>query len=322
MVDSGSCFDIVGKLSLSDSDQSRIRHSKNGVILQTANGMINETRTVDISVDCIDKTIGAVVLDQCPNKMSLGHQCMIEGYSFRWDAGQNPVITLDGREIILELEWLVPVLPVISGACGTEEFEAAQAAVEPPPPLPPPSGTGALTGTIAREKPPSTHELTHFPKLSTCKICCEAKSHRAPCHKKRESAEAEEEDMVVPLKFGDLITADHAIMKNPEEMSARGDMTTLVVMDRFTHWLSSYPSPINDADSTELALKHFMGGSKVRRAYTDGSGELAVACKSLKITHDVATPHRPQPNGVAERAVRRVLEGTRAILHASGLPHR
>ena len=90
--------------------------------------------------------------------------------------------------------------------------------------------------------------------------------------------------MEVPLKFGDLITADHAIMKDPEEMSARGDMTTLVVMDRFTHWLSSYPSPTNDADSTELALKHFMGGSKVKRAYTDGSGELAVACKSLKIT--------------------------------------
>ena len=189
VVDSGSCFDIVGKLSLSDSDQTRIRHSKNGVILQTANGVINETRTVDISVDCIDKTIEAVVLDQCPNILSLGHRCMIEGYSFRWDAGQNPVlIKPDGREIVLELEWLVPVLPVISGACGTEEFEAAQAlepggtldqaATEPPPPLPPPSG-------IAREKPPSTHEL-----FSTCKICFEAKLQRAPCHKKRESAEA------------------------------------------------------------------------------------------------------------------------------------
>ena len=105
VVDSGSCFDIVGKLSLPDSDQTRIRHSKNGVILQTASGVINETRTVDISVDCIDKTIEAVVLDQCPNILSLGHRCMTEGYSFRCDTGQNPVlITSDGREIKLELD--------------------------------------------------------------------------------------------------------------------------------------------------------------------------------------------------------------------------
>ncbi len=37
---------------------------------------------------------------------------------------------------------------------------------------------------------------------------------------------------------------------------------------------------------------------------------------------DVAMPHRPQRNGVAERAVRRALEGTPAVLWASGLPHR
>ncbi len=40
------------------------------------------------------------------------------------------------------------------------------------------------------------------------------------------------------------------------------------------------------------------------------------------ILTNAATPHRPQTNSVAERAVRMVLEGTRAVLLPSGLPYR
>lgn len=35
----------------------------------------------------------------------------------------------------------------------------------------------------------------------------------------------------------------------------------------------------------------------------------------------MSTPQRPQPNGVAEQAVRRVWEGTGSLLLQSGLPH-
>ena len=57
---------------------------------------------------------------------------------------------------------------------------------------------------------------------------------------------------------------------------------------------------------------------KVKYAYTDGSGELKNALDELEILHDTSTPHRPQTNGVAERAVRRVTEGTSATLLQSG----
>ena len=54
-------------------------------------------------------------------------------------------------------------------------------------------------------------------------------------------------------------------------------------------------------------------------AYTDNSGELKSALFELKIPHDKSTPYRPQANGFAERAVRRVKEGTACALIQSGL---
>ena len=41
--------------------------------------------------------------------------------------------------------------------------------------------------------------------------------------------------------------------------------------------------------------------------------------KDLGFSADTSTPHRPQTNGIAERAVRRVKEGTSCTLNQSGL---
>ena len=39
----------------------------------------------------------------------------------------------------------------------------------------------------------------------------------------------------------------------------------------------------------------------------------------VKIYHRTSTPHRSETNGIAERAVRRITEGTSAVLLQSGL---
>ena len=59
------------------------------------------------------------------------------------------------------------------------------------------------------------------------------------------------------------------------------------------------------------------GNQKV--IYTDNSLEFSKACEGLYWNHCTSTPHRSETNGFAERAVRRVKEGTSAVLFQSGL---
>ena len=47
--------------------------------------------------------------------------------------------------------------------------------------------------------------------------------------------------------------------------------------------------------------------------------EFGKACEDLSRNHCTSTPHRSETNGIAERAVRRVKEGTSAVLLQSGL---
>ena len=53
--------------------------------------------------------------------------------------------------------------------------------------------------------------------------------------------------------------------------------------------------------------------------YTDNSLEFGKACEDLSWNHCTSTPHRSETNGIAERAVRRVKEGTSAVSLQSGL---
>ena len=66
--------------------------------------------------------------------------------------------------------------------------------------------------------------------------------------------------------------------------------------------------------------KHFRAKQKLQKViYTDNSLDFGKSCEDLSWNRCTSTPHRSETNGIAERAVRRVKDGTSAVLLQSGL---
>ncbi len=69
------------------------------------------------------------------------------------------------------------------------------------------------------------------------------------------------------------------------------------------------------------AMQHFVGADEqLKMFYSDNAPELLEAVKCLGWRHLTSLPHRPKTNGVVERQVRSVIEGTRALLLQAGMP--
>ena len=155
---------------------------------------------------------------------------------------------------------------------------------------------------------------THFPKDRNCEICQRTKITRAPCTRRIGT--------VVPRaeNFGDLITADHEVLSEWCE-SRNNHRYAVVVQDLSTQWIQSYPCKAKTSqETTHRSLQKFLEPNrKPKVIYTDNSLEFGMACEELSWKHCTSTPHRSETNGIAERAVRRVKEGTSAILLQSGL---
>ena len=154
---------------------------------------------------------------------------------------------------------------------------------------------------------------THFPKDRKCEICQRTNITRAPCRRRI--------GRVVPRaeNFGDLITADHKVLSEGCE-SRNNHRYAVVVQDLATQWMQSYPCKSKSSQETQRSLQKFLEPNrKPKVIYTDNSLEFGKACEDLSWNHSTSTPHRSETNGIAERAVRRVKEGTSAVLLQSGL---
>ena len=97
---------------------------------------------------------------------------------------------------------------------------------------------------------------------------------------------------------------------------------SLVIQDGVTNWIQAFPAPSKNHVEVKKSFQRFLPPSiKPKHVFTDAAPEYKLAFDELGYTADTATPHRPETNGVAERAERRVKEGTSCALIQSGLDY-
>ena len=119
--------------------------------------------------------------------------------------------------------------------------------------------------------------------------------------------------------FGDLITADHKVLSEGCE-SRNNHRYAVVVQDLATQRIQSFPCKTKTSQETHRNFQKFLEPNrKPEVIYTDISLEFGNACENLSWNLCTSTPHRSETNGIAERAVRRVKEGSSAVLLQSGL---
>ena len=176
------------------------------------------------------------------------------------------------------------------------------------------SHEASLEPILKRREDLCKHSVcTHVPKDRYCEICQRTKITRAPCRRRNGGAAPHAEN------FGDLITADHKVLCDNCE-SRNNHRFAVVVQDLATQWIQAYPCNTKTSQKTQRSLQKFLEPDrKPKEIYTDISLEFGKACEDLSWNHCTSTPHRSETNGIAERAVRRVKEGTSAVLLQSGL---
>ena len=153
----------------------------------------------------------------------------------------------------------------------------------------------AKPGALKAEAKTIAHLLTHRYKNPYCQSCIRAKMKHFKTYRgvfKRKLK-----------KWGDLVTFDFADLERNSYLNACDDKELLVVRDRFTGIIQSFPMKEKDTDNIVLSIKRFAGNRKIAFAYSDQAPQFVKACKELKITLDTSVPGRKVTNSLAERNI-------------------
>ena len=167
----------------------------------------------------------------------------------------------------------------------------------------------SLESTTRRREELGKHSVyTHFPKDRNYEICKLTKIASSPCRRLNGEAALRADN------FGDLITADHKVLSDNCE-SRNNHRYAVVVQDLVSQWIHAHPCKNKTSQETQRSLQKFLEPErKPKVIYTDNSLEFGKACEDRSWNHCTSTPHRSETNGIAERAMRRVKEGTSAVL--------
>lgn len=166
------------------------------------------------------------------------------------------------------------------------------------------------------------HGATHFPYMKDCPICRACMTQNQQCRRAScKGKQVKPDELPTPKKLLDAVTADHTRC-GKNDSARNGDTCAVVIQDRHTTWICVYPMRTHTTSDTSYSLRRGVGPqAKPDHIYTDDAGGFAASTKALgwAAIQDTSTPYRPQTHGTAERAVRRVKEGTRCALMQAGL---
>ena len=154
----------------------------------------------------------------------------------------------------------------------------------------------------------------HFPRDRNCNISMRTKITRALCRKRIGVAVLGAENL------GDLITADHKVLREGCE-SRNNHRYAIVAQDLAPQRIQFYPCKTKTSQETEKSLQCFWSCLKGRTSFTltINSSEFGKDCEDVSWNHCTSILRRSETNGIAERALWRIKEGTSAVLLRSGL---
>ena len=162
--------------------------------------------------------------------------------------------------------------------------------------------------------PPFDHNLTHFPKLSTCDVCNRARLYSKRVKSKR--VVNEDLDLAEPEAFGQQLACDHLIVF---KSSREKEHAALIVQDRFSKVLQAYPTISREASQLASNLKHFVGlkSTSYTIVRSDAAGEILKAVLENNWLPESSVPSRFPHNSVLEREMRTFHQIARSLFFAS-----
>jgi len=116
-------------------------------------------------------------------------------------------------------------------------------------------------GTLKHEARTLEHLLAHRYKNPYCNSCVRAKMKH---HKTYRGAFRRK-----LTKFGDLITFDFVDTRKTTKLGYDTVKEILIIRDRYTGIVQSYPSKTKNTEDVVRAVRYFMGRRTIREAYSD-----------------------------------------------------
>ena len=351
---------MVSEKDSSSDEVDTLRKSRNPRVVLTANGEVHTHEAAQVFVHDHHLFVTVQLLEETPPVLSFGKLCEDHGYSNEWVSGQKPRLTKEEKTIIFKTDTFVPlVVPGLSTSSGSDSSStsppqdssssSSSPASERSDEVTPRKWCRSTPKTQNKKKRMSVEMRTTVSEIFlsgwrssqiiqktqnclhphtvlrtqirnilrkcyqnrestvfilTFDVCLRTKMTRAPC--RRHTGEA----LPRAEKFGDLITADQKVINEGCE-SRDNHRYAVVVRNIATQWIKSYPSKTQRLHTRR------------ERVY-ESSSSRHTHQKSLTPTFhwNLEPPHRSETNGFSERAVRRVKEGSPAVLLQSGLDER